>query len=97
MCLRGLLEGMEVKGVGGEKAIPGEGEAGLEPTQLRCEDGEGHSEAEAPDGHSSIPFPVSERPCWSPEEGRTCGEQLPQEEGEAHDWREAGALRRGSL
>lgn len=91
MYPRRLLEGKEVKDMGGEKATPGEGEAGLEPTQLCCEDGEGHSEAEAPDGHSSIPFPVSERPCWSPEEGRTRGEQLPQEEGEAHDRREAGA------
>ena len=33
----------------------------------------------------------SERPCWSPEEGRTGGEQLPQEEGEARDGHEAGA------
>ena len=58
MCPRRLLEGMDVKGVGGEKATPGEGEAGLEPTKLRREDGEGHSKAAAPDGHSLHPFPA---------------------------------------
>ena len=34
--------------MGSEKAVPGEGEAGSEPTKLPYEDGEGHSEAEAP-------------------------------------------------
>ena len=38
----------EIKGLGTEKAVPGEGEAGPEPTELPYEDGEGHGEAEAP-------------------------------------------------
>lgn len=33
--------------MGAEKAVPGEGEAGLEPTKFPYEDGEGHSEADA--------------------------------------------------
>ena len=46
----------EVQGVGAEKAVPGEKEAGAEPTNLPYEDGEGHSEADTPGEHAPVNY-----------------------------------------
>ena len=48
--------------MGTEKAIPGEGEVGPEPTKLHYEDAKGHGEADTPDEHAPVnyvPFRVS--------------------------------------
>ena len=69
--------------MGAEKAVPGEGEAGLEPTKLPYEDGEGHSEADAPDEHAPVNYAPRQNVLSGPQrEGHTGGEQLPQVEEE---------------
>lgn len=62
-----------------EKAVPGEGEAGPEPTKLPYEDGEGHNEADAPDEHAPVNYVPLQSVLTGPQrEGHTGGEQLPQ-------------------
>ena len=71
----------EIKGVGAEKAVPGEGEAGPEPTKLPYEDGEGHGEADTPDEHA----PVKYAPLTGPQrEGHTVESSCPSG-GRSHD------------
>ena len=67
--------------MGAEKAIPGEGEAGPEPTKLPCEDGEGHSEADAPDEHA----PVNSPPSLAPSEKGTLWRAAAPVQAEPHD------------
>ena len=69
--------------MGAEKAVPGEGEAGPEPTKLPYEDGEGHSEADAQDEHAPVNYAPHQSVLSGPQqEGHTGGEQLPQVEEE---------------
>ena len=71
--------------MGTEKAIPGEGEAGLEATKLPYEDGEGHGEADAPDEQAPVNYVPLQSVLTGPQrEGHTGGQQLPQVEEEAH-------------
>ena len=71
--------------MGAEKAVPGEGEAGPEPTKLPYEDAEGHGEADAPIQRAPDNYVPLQSVLTGPQrEGHTGGEQIPQVEEEAH-------------
>ena len=75
----------EIEGILVEKVIAGQGEVGLEATQLHHEDGEGPTEAEAPREHR--PVNCARTPsvrAGHQQAGHSGGEQLPQVEEEAH-------------
>lgn len=72
--------------MGAEKGIPGEGEAGPEPTKLPYEDAEGHGEADAPDEHAPVNYVPFQSILTGPQrEGHTGGDQLPKVEEKAHN------------
>ena len=61
-----------------EKAVPGEGEAGPEPTKLPYEDGEGHNEADAPDEHAPVNYVPLQSVLTGPQrEGHTVESSCP--------------------
>lgn len=75
----------EIEGIMVEKVIAGQGEVGLEATQLHHEDGEGPTEAEAPREHR--PVNCARTPsvhAGHQQAGHSGGEQLPQVEEGAH-------------
>lgn len=68
-----------------ENVIAGQGEVGLEPTQLHYEDGEGLTEAEAPQEHRPVDCALTPSVHAGHQQGGQPGrEQLPQVEEEAH-------------
>ena len=75
----------EIEGIVSGKVIAGQGEVGLEATQLHHEDSEGPTEADAPQKHR--PVNCARTPsvhAGHQQAGHACGEQLPQVEEEAH-------------
>ena len=70
-----------ITGIGDEKVVPGEGEAGLEPTELDYEDDEGHEKAEEPDEYGPVTYgPHPSAHTGHEGEGQAGGEQLQQAE-----------------
>ena len=60
------------------RIIPGEREAGPEPTKLPYEDGEGHGEADAPDEQAPVNYVPLQSVLTGPQrEGHTGRDQLP--------------------
>ena len=74
----------EIEGIVVENVIAEQGEVGLEPTQVHYEDGEGPTEAEAPQDHRPVNCALTPSVHAGHQQGgQPGGEQLPQVEEEA--------------